>query len=77
MRKHLKSKSGQTMVEYIIIVVIIAITAIAVVGFFSDRIRKMFGGAAVELGADEADSTTAVGGESAEWIKGLDETGHE
>lgn len=75
MRKHLRSKSGQTMVEYIIIVVIIAIAAIAVVGVFSDRIRAMFGGATVEMGGDQSAVDDATEQESAEWLKELDKDG--
>ncbi|MEK7270761.1 MAG: hypothetical protein AAB215_07475 [Planctomycetota bacterium] len=70
-----KSKSGQTIVEYIIIVVIIAIAAIAVIGVFGDRIRAMFGGAAVELGGTQSDVDAATQTSSAEWLKGLQKDG--
>lgn len=63
--KRRKLKSGQTMVEYIIIVVIIAIAVISIAGVFSDRIRAMFGGAVVELGGDQGavDEATSTGSE--------------
>lgn len=70
-----KSKSGQTIVEYIIIVVMIAIAAIAVVGLFGDRIKAMFGGAVVELGGSQSDVDTATATSSADWLKSLDKTG--
>lgn len=38
-------KKGQTMVEYIIIVVLIAVTLIALVGLFGKAIAKKFSGA--------------------------------
>ena len=44
LRKKLGSQSGQGMTEYIIIVALIAIAAIAIVEIFGDNIRKMFGG---------------------------------
>ena len=75
MKKALKRKDGQGMVEYIIIVAIIAVAAIAVFGLFSDRIRAMLGGATVELGGDEAAAETAVGTGSADWLKTLDTDG--
>lgn len=52
-------KKGQTMVEYIIIVVLIAITLLALVGFFGKAIAKKFSGAASaldeEVGAEAQD----------------------
>ena len=53
MKAKLGRKSGQSMVEYIIIVVVIALATLAIVGVFSDRIRSIWGGAAEELGADQ------------------------
>ena len=69
------SKNGQTMVEYIIIVCIIAVAAIAVVGVFSDRIRAMFGGATVELGGDKAAVSAAVDTTSQDWLKTMQKDG--
>ncbi len=40
------------MVEYIIIVVIVAIAALVVMGSFSNRIRTMIAGATVSLGGE-------------------------
>ena len=72
MKKALKRKEGQGMVEYIIIVAIIAVAAIAVFGLFSDRIRTMLSGATVELGGTE---TTVADGDSADWLKTLKSDG--
>lgn len=71
MKKNRQKKSGQTLVEYIIIVAIIAIAAIAVVGVFGDRIRAMFGGAVIELGGDQSDVEAATDTGSAEWLQDL------
>ena len=67
MKKKKNSKSGQTMVEYIIIVAIIAIAAIAVFGIFSDTIREKLGGATKELGGQTTDPVT----DSAQYLKDL------
>lgn len=66
-----KSKLGQAMTEYIIIVAIIALAALAVFGLFGDRIRSMIGGAVVELGGDQGavDEATETG--SADHLKAL------
>lgn len=71
----LKSRSGQAMTEYIIIVAIIALAALAVFGLFGDRIRAMIGGAIVELGGDPAEVTTATDVGSQDFLRSLDETG--
>ncbi len=53
---------GQGMTEYIIIVALIAIAAIAAYGFFGDTLRGQVGGMAQELaGQDGTDARTAAG----------------
>ena len=63
-----KSKSGQTMVEYIIIVAIIAVAAIAIFGVFGDRLQGLVAGASEELGATDASASKV---DSADFIKTL------
>lgn len=75
MNRIFKSRRGQAMTEYIIIVAIIALAALAVFGLFGDRIRAMLGGAVVELGGDEADVSAATEVGSQDYLKSLDETG--
>ena len=67
MNKKLRKKSGQAMVEYIIIVVIVAIAALVVFGLFGDTIRQKLGGAVEELGGDSGDT----GASSLEYLRGL------
>lgn len=55
MKKKMNGKSGQTMVEYIIIVVIVAIAAMIIFGLFSDTIRQKLGFAIEEMGGDAPD----------------------
>lgn len=47
-----RDQSGQGMTEYIIIVALIAITAIGVVTIFGDNIRDLFSGATNALAGD-------------------------
>lgn len=75
MNRILRSRSGQAMTEYIIIVAIIALAALAVFGLFGDRIRAMLGGAIVELGGDESEVSAATETSSKDYLKSLDETG--
>jgi len=59
LRKKLGSQSGQGMTEYIIIVALIAIAAIAVTVVFGDNIRKMFGASVDSLAGSATSDTTA------------------
>ena len=56
MKKVLKRKEGQAMVEYIIIVVVVAIAALVIFGMFGDTIQKKMGGVIDELEGDSSGS---------------------
>lgn len=73
MKRRIKSRWGQAMTEYIIIVAIIALAALAIFGLFGDRIRAMVGGATEELGGDSQAVQDAVGteGDSLQHLKDL------
>ena len=62
-------KSGQGMVEYSVIVAIIALAAIAVCGVFGDTIRAKVGGGVTALGGDPG--TTVSGTTSENYMKAL------
>jgi len=72
MKKNLNKKSGQAMVEYIIIVVIVAIAALVIFGLFSDTIRQKLGGAVEELGGD---TQGAADTSSLEYLRDLGSSG--
>lgn len=61
-------KSGQGMVEYIIIVAVIALAAIAIFGLFGDTIRAKMGGAVKDLGGTATDPNTTT---SQDYLKNL------
>ena len=71
MRKLLKSSAGQAMTEYIIIMAIIALAALAIFGLFGDQIRRMVGGAVTELGGDQSEVDDANATRSADYLKTL------
>lgn len=54
-----RKQLGQGMTEYIIIVALIAIAAIAAYSFFGQTLRSQVGGMATELSGQDA--TTAIG----------------
>jgi Flp pilus assembly pilin Flp len=71
MKRKLRKEKGQAIVEYIIIVVIVAIAAFVVLGAFSDRLRTMIAGATTtRVGTPEWHDTLSV-----EEDQGMDESG--
>ena len=56
MKHTLKRKEGQAMVEYIIIVAVVAVAALVIFGLFGDTIQKKLGGAVDELEGDSSGS---------------------
>jgi len=71
---NLKSKKGQTMVEYIIIVSLIAISLIAVFTYFSRAVGKKTAGAASALSASEGEKAqSAVESINTDTVKNLGE----
>jgi Flp pilus assembly pilin Flp len=78
MRKIMKKKrSGQTIVEYILIVVLVAIAALVVLGLFSDTLRKKISGVIANLtgGTEATDAQTDVSKKSEEILKDLEADG--
>ena len=77
-KKKLSRRSGQTMVEYIIIVVLIAISLIVVVGKFGKGLGKKWAGATsaidTETGSEAQDEVDSMG-EGDEKIKTLQSDG--
>lgn len=71
-----KSREGQTMVEYIIIVAVIAIAALVMFGLFGDTIKKKMSGAVSSLDEDlGSQAQTEADTSSADFIKNLDADG--
>ncbi len=75
MTRKRNGKSGQAMAEYIIIVVVVALAALAIVGIFSDTLRSKFGGAVEELGGDTAAKDAALETGSTQYLIDLDADG--
>ncbi|MBN2703460.1 MAG: hypothetical protein JXR23_04540 [Pontiellaceae bacterium] len=68
-----KRKQGQAMVEYIVIVAVVAIAALMIFGMFGDTIKKKMSGAINEL--DSNANTQPAMGDSLEDFKNMDEDG--
>ena len=68
-----KRRTGQAIVEYIIIIVIIAVASLTVMGMFSDRIRTIIAGVASTFGDNNA--SQEVDKKSTEILKEMDKDG--
>lgn len=75
MKMFLRKKDGQALTEYILIVVIVALAAIAILAIFGDTLREKFGGAVEELGGDTAAKDAALQTGSQQVLKDLDRDG--
>ncbi len=70
------SRRGQTMVEYIIIVVVVAIAGFVLFGFFGDMIKKKMSGAVSALDDDlGGQAQTEAEKSSADQLRNLDASG--
>lgn len=71
LRRH--RRKGQAIVEYIIIIVIVAVAALTVMGLFSDRIRTIIAGVASTFGDNKA--AEVDNNKSADILKNMDKDG--
>ena len=59
-KRRLRKEKGQAIVEYIIIIVIVAVAALTVMGIFSDRIRSIIAGAASAFGSEDSEDAAST-----------------
>ena len=67
-----RSTRGQAILEYIIIIAIVAVAALTVLGLFGDRIRELISGVTSSLGGKE---TSVSEGNTKESFKKLQSDG--
>ena len=72
MKNKFRRQRGQALVEYVILVVVVALAALLVLTAFSDRLRDMITGVTVALGGQEDASASKS---SIDIVKDLDRTG--
>ena len=71
-----KSRRGQTMVEYIIIVAVIAIGGLVLFGIFGDTLKKKMSGVISTLDEDKGSEAQAEAGKnSADQLKDMGDDG--
>lgn len=60
-RRFRKAERGQALVEYVILIAVVALAALFVLGAFSDRLREMIAGVTNTLGGEaEADKSSVT-----------------
>ncbi len=71
-----KSRRGQTMVEYIIIVAVIAIGGLVIFGIFGDTLKKKMSGVISTLDDEKgSEAQSEAGKNSADELKSMGEEG--
>ena len=77
MKSSTRKRSGQAMVEYIIIVVVIAIAALAVFGYFGGAVQEKVAGATSSIDSGEHGSAAQdeVQKTTSDSLKSLKKTG--
>jgi len=71
------SKSGQSMTEYLLIIVLVALASLAIFAVFGDTIRAKLSGAITEMdsGDHAAAAQAATSKDSKTFLKDLDKDG--
>ncbi len=72
-----RNRSGQTMIEYIIIVVLIAVGGLVLFGFLGDVLKKKTSGAisSMDGGQEASDAQAAAQTDSTQVLRDLDASG--
>lgn len=76
-RRKMRNRRGQTMIEYIIIVVLIAVGGLVLFGILGNTLKKKTSGAisSMDSGQEASDAQAAAAVDSTETLRDLDETG--
>lgn len=75
LKKLNKKQSGQAILEYIIIIALVAVAALTVLGLFGDRIRQLIAGSANAIGSQEASQAAGDNGDSLKGLRQMDSNG--
>ena len=70
-----RSSGGQAILEYIIVIALVAVAALTVLGLFGDRIKALIGGSASALGSQNAAEAAGNDGDSLQQLREMDKDG--
>ena len=70
-----RSSGGQAILEYIIVIALVAVAALTVLGLFGDRIKALIGGSATAIGSKNASNAAGDDGDSLKQLQEMDKDG--
>ena len=73
--KKREKQSGQAILQYIIIIALVAVAALTVLGLFGDRIKQLIAGSASAIGSTEASEAAGDNGDSLKNLRQMDANG--
>ena len=78
-RKHYgmkrRSSGGQAILEYIIIIALVAVAALTVLGLFGDRIKALIAGTTTSIGGQNSAQAAGDDGDSLKNLQEMDKNG--
>jgi Flp pilus assembly pilin Flp len=78
-RKHYgmkrRSSGGQAILEYIIIIALVAVAALTVLGLFGDRIKALIAGTTTAIGGQNSAQAAGDDGDSLKQLQEMDKNG--
>ena len=78
-RKHYgmkrRSSGGQAILEYIIIIALVAVAALTVLGIFGDKIKQLIAGTTTAIGGQNSAQAAGDDGDSLKQLQEMDKNG--
>lgn len=70
-----RSSGGQAILEYIIIIALVAVAALTVLGLFGDRIKALIAGSTEAIGGKNSAQAAGDDGDSLKQLQDMDKNG--
>ena len=70
-----RSSGGQAILEYIIIIALVAVAALTVLGLFGDRIKALIAGSTTAIGGQNSAQAAGDDGDSLKNLQDMDKNG--
>ena len=70
-----RSSGGQAILEYIIIIALVAVAALTVLGLFGDRIKALIAGSTSAIGGKNSSQAAGEDGDSVKQLQEMDKDG--
>jgi len=70
-----RASGGQAILEYIIIIALVAVAALTVLGLFGDRIKALIAGTTTAIGGQNSSQAAGEDGDSLKQLQEMDKDG--